>query len=384
MQGPEQLLLTGRIHPISLEIRPLQLENMQARDLGLRDGQIIQATLEMRGDSLKLLINGKLLDVPPGLRFRAGDSVWLKAQARSGGWQLRPMDARAAASTAAAEQVETAAPGAAKAPNPFGANPPAIHLNTSRLQALLLRPPITPELMALFEPKTAAALLKTVGDAELVALFRHLQLSMRGLSPADVQKSVIASGLWLEAMLGSGKAGGAGGVGNASTDVKTLLRRLIRALGERDSPDQARLARAVDDIESAQVESVRAQSRGDLVFPMVIPFSDANPVELEFSHSGRGRKPPSAQVFTVNMHTVHATLGELWLQLTLSSATEVDLMMWALKRETAAVARKKMEALRKALTDAGLSLGTFKVFNAARPLAAASAAPPGSMLDIQT
>ena len=42
MQGPEQLLLTGRIHPISLEVRPLQLENTQARNLGLRDGQIVQ------------------------------------------------------------------------------------------------------------------------------------------------------------------------------------------------------------------------------------------------------------------------------------------------------------------------------------------------------
>ena len=381
MQGPGQLLLTGRIHPISLEVRPLQLENTQARDLGLRDGQIIQATLEMRGDSLKLLINGKLLDLPPGLRFRAGDNIWLKAQARSGGWLLRPMDARAAA---VAGNAETAAADAAKAANPYAGNQqaqPAIHLNTSRLQTLLLRPPLTSELMELFEPKKAAALLKTVGDAELVALFRQLQLSMRGLSPADVQKSVIASGLWLEAMLGSGKPGA---TGTASADVKTLLRRLIRALGERDSPDQARLARAVDDIESAQVESVKAQARGDLVFPMVIPFSDANPVELEFSHSGRGRKPPAPQIFTVNMHTVHATLGELWLQLTLTSATEVDLMMWALKRDTAAAARKKMEALRKALADAGLSLGIFKVFNAARPLAAASAAPPGSVLDVQT
>jgi len=103
MQGPEQLLLTGRIHPISLEVRPLQLENTLARNLGLRDGQIIQATLEMRGDSLKLLINGGLVDLPPGFRFRAGDTLLLRAQARPGSWLLRPVDARSAAAAGAAD-----------------------------------------------------------------------------------------------------------------------------------------------------------------------------------------------------------------------------------------------------------------------------------------
>ena len=148
MQGPEQILQTGRIHPISLEVRPLQLENSQARDLGLRDGQIIQATLELRGDSLKILINGRPVDVPAGLRFRAGDTVWLRAQARPGNWLLRPMDARAAASAAATELAASApATPQAAASNTPSLPPP--HLTTSRLQALLMRPPLTPELMAL-------------------------------------------------------------------------------------------------------------------------------------------------------------------------------------------------------------------------------------------
>ena len=107
MQGPEQLLLTGRIHPISLEVRPLQLENTLARNLGLRDGQIIQATLEMRGEALKFLINGALIDVPAGLRFRPGDTVWLRAQARPGSWLLHKVDARAAASAEAVSPPST-------------------------------------------------------------------------------------------------------------------------------------------------------------------------------------------------------------------------------------------------------------------------------------
>lgn len=379
MQGPEQLLLTGRIHPISLEVRPLQLENTQARNLGLRDGQIVQATLEMRGDSLKLLINGGLIDLPPGFRFRPGDTVTLRAQARPGSWLLRPVDARSAAGTGAVEMAATESLSSASSPQsarPQGLPPPTIHLNTSRLQALLLRPPLTPELMSLLEPKELAALLKTVGNDELVALFRQLQLSIRGLSPEALQNSVRASGLWLEALLGSGQLG-------TVPDVKTLLRRMIRALGERDSPDQARISRAIDDIESAQVESVRAQTRGELVFPLVLPFVDANPVEMRFSRARR-RGQQEAPPFTVDLHTRHATLGEMWLQISVAERTQVHLMLWAIKLQTATAARKQTELLRQRLAGAGLAFGSMRVFNSPRPVEVQQTAPPGAMLDIQT
>lgn len=375
MQGPEQLLLTGRIHPISLEVRPLQLENTQARNLGLRDGQIIQAALEMRGDSLKLLINGGLIDVPPGLRFRAGETVWFRAQARPGGWLLRPMDARAAASAGAVEMAATEQPSSSPSARTPGLPPPAVNLTSSRLQALLLRPPLTPELMSLLEPEELAALLKNVGNEELVVLFRQLQLSIRGLLPEALQSSVMASGLWLEALLGSGQLGG-------TPDMKTLLRRMLRALGERDSPDHARLARAIDDIESAQVESVKAQARGELVFPLVLPFRDANPVELRFARARRRAQEDPA--FTVDLHTVHATLGEIWLQIALTGRTQVHLMLWAIRLQTVTAARRQAEQLRQRLAGAGLAFGTLRVFNAPRPVELHESAPPGAMLDIQT
>lgn len=375
MQGPEQLLLTGRIHPISLEIRPLQLENTLARTLGLRDGQIIQATLEMRGEALKFLINGALIDVPAGLRFRPGDTVWLRAQARPGSWLLHKVDARAAASAEAVEAGATEPTPSPQSARAQGSPPPTIHLNTARLQALLLRPPLTPELMSLMEPKELASLLKYVGNDELVTLFRRLQLSIRGLLPETLQNSVIASGLWLETLLGSGGLG-------TTVDVKTLLRRMLRALGERDSPEQARLQRAIDDIESAQVESVKAQTRGELVFPVVLPFIDANPIELRFS---RGRRLGDQQPgFTIDLHTKHATLGEIWLQISLLERTQVHLILWAIELKTATAARKRVALLRQQLAGAGLVFGSMRVFNAPRPVELQERAPPGAILDIQT
>ena len=54
--GPEQAALPGRLNPIYLEGRPLQLETSIAQQLGLRDGQIVQASVELRGEALMRII----------------------------------------------------------------------------------------------------------------------------------------------------------------------------------------------------------------------------------------------------------------------------------------------------------------------------------------
>jgi len=73
LQGTEQTALPGRLNPFYLDGRTITLLLPIAQQLGLRDGQIIQASLEMRGETLKLLYNGQLIDLPPGLRFRPGE-----------------------------------------------------------------------------------------------------------------------------------------------------------------------------------------------------------------------------------------------------------------------------------------------------------------------
>jgi len=369
MSGPEPIASTGRIHPISAEIRPLQLEATQAREMGLRDGQIIQGSMELRGESLKLLLNGQLIDVPPSFHFRPGDPVWLKAQSRPGGWWLRLIDARRAA---AATNQSTAGQHEASSATELPATP----LTPSRLQALLLRPPMSSTLMSLFEPKEIATLLKSAGDEELIHQFLRMRLSMSNLSAGALQNAVQDSGLWLESMLGRGQV-------SSPLDVKTLLRRLIRALGERDSPHRASLQRAIDDIEAAQVESLSAQSRGELAFALVLPFANSNPVEIEFFRPSRQRNQKEAPPFTVNIHTDHHTLGELWLKISFLGRSQIDLLMWAIKPATAERARQKVSQLTKILRESGLSLGLFRIFNSARPNVPTGSSPPGAMLDVQ-
>lgn len=369
MSGTEPIASSGRIHPISAEIRPLQLEVTQAREMGLRDGQIIQGSMELRGESLKLLLNGQLIDVPPGLHFRPGDPVWLKAQSRLGGWWLRLIDARRAAT-------EIHQSGAGQHETTSATEQAVTYLTPSRLQALLLRPPMSPALMSLFEPKEIATLLKSAGDEELIHQFLRMRLSMSSLSSSALQSAVQGSGLWLESMLGRGQA-------SAVLDVKTLLRRLIRVLGERDSPHNASLQRAIDDIEAAQVESLSAQSRGELAFALVLPFANSNPLDIEFFRASRRRNQKDAPPFTVNIHTNHHVLGELWLKISFLGRSQIDLLVWAIKPATAERARQKVSLLTKSLRESGLSLGLFRVFNSPRPRVPTGSSAPGAMLDVQ-
>lgn len=359
LQGTEQTALPGRLNPFYLDGRTITLLLPIAQQLGLRDGQIIQAAIEMRGDSLKLLYNGQLLDLPPGLRFRPGEQLWLRANRSAGGWTLRAVDGRAAS-----------APSQASTPALTTAADSAI----SRLAALSLRPPTSPTLLSVFQPGVMSGFLKSAGDPALASLFQSMQLSMRGLTPGALQGAVMSSGFWLEALLGRGQPA-------PSPDTKSLLRKLIRSLADKEPVKSEQLRRAVDDIESAQVDSLAAQSRGELTFSMVLPFADANPVEIKFFRPPRrpGQQKPA---FSVDIHTENDELGEIWLKTSVTEAAHVDLMMWALKESVVRLAKRHSNALSERLSLAGLTMDSFNIFHSARPSLPDNWAPPGAMLDV--
>jgi len=359
LQGTEQTALPGRLNPFYLDGRAITLLLPIAQQLGLRDGQIIQAALEMRGAALKLLYNGQVIDLPPGLRFRPGEQIWLRANRSAGGWTLRAVDARAAS-------------GAAQATLPAPAS--AADAGISRLAALALRPPMSPSLLNLFQPGVMSGLLQSVADPALASLFQSMQLSMRGLTPGALQGAVMSSGFWLEAFLGRGQP-------TPTPDTKTLLRKMIRALADKEPVKSGQLRRAVDDIESAQVDSLAAQSRGELAFSMVLPFVDANPVEIKFFRPPR-RPGQQKTAFSVDIHTEIEELGEIWLKTSITEAAHVDLMMWALKASVVRLAKRHSNALGERLAFAGLTMDSFHVFHSAPPSLPDSWAPPGAMLDV--
>ncbi len=358
LQGTEQTALPGRLNPFYLDGRTIPLQLPIAQQLGLRDGQIIQAAIELRGEALQLIYNGQWFELPAGLRFRPGEQVWLRANRSAGGWTLKAVDRGASASAASVTETDDSA------------QPPL-----SRLLTLSLRPPMSPTLLDLFAPAALRGLLQSGASGELAAQAQRLQLSMRGLTPEALQNAVLSSGFWIEALLGRGQL-------SPPPDAKSLLRKLIRALSDKEPAQVSQLKKAVDDIEAAQVESLAAQSRGELLFSMVLPFRDANPVEIKFFRPPRrpGQERPP---FSVDIHTNNDVLGEIWMKTSVSRAAHVDLMMWALKPAVVRLAQRHSDALSKRLALAGLTMDSFRIFNAARPsLPEGWAAAPGSVLDV--
>ena len=362
MIGPDEATRVGRLNPIYLEGKSLQIEAQVARALGLRDGQIVHANVELRGETLKMLINGQLFDLPPGLRFRPGEEIWLRAQAKAHGWLLRPVEPQEE-TTEQSESVFSVS----TSPTPT--------INNSRLLALSLRPPQTPVLTSLFQPAQFEALFRTISSPELAAIFQRMRLSMGTLNANDIEKAVQHSGFWLEAFLAQGKT-------IPLSDNKALLRKMLRALSEADVQSKGKIEKALDDVEAAQVESLAAQTRGEISFSMVLPFIDANPVEIHFFRGARRpgeEKPP----FTVNIHTNNDHLGEIWLKTSISRLAHVDMMMWAVREDVVNLARRHTEALSKRLRDAGLTMDSLRIFHSARPsLPESWSAPSGAMLDV--
>jgi len=114
ISGAEAYLAPGRTNPIYLEGK-LPLVATTATDLGLREGQVVQASVRLERDLPMLMLQGRTLPMPGLSASQAGESIWLRAQ----GGNLVPI------------------------------NPPPL---VSRIANLLYRPEINSVLPQIFQP----------------------------------------------------------------------------------------------------------------------------------------------------------------------------------------------------------------------------------------
>ncbi|MDP4614126.1 MAG: hypothetical protein NWS97_10090 [Limnohabitans sp.] len=369
--GAETAHLNPKIPTIYLEGRlPLVIERTAA-DLGLRDGQVIQATAEARLDRLRLNLQdpaqaGRFIDLPKelpaGLRLASGDTALFRVQLQSDGsiW-LRPLQATPAATPT------TAAP-LAQLPN--------------RMQQLGFRPPDMGALAMLLRPGGLDSLLQGLSSAspELAALqqWQRLRPSMAQLTPEKLQQLMQRSGLMTEAFLAQGLGGGL-------VDLKTGLRQLLRLLQNTSHEAAGRVQDAIDDIESRQLTAAETVTGREWVLSMMLPFSDAEPVTLRFV---RSRRPPGEEKapLVIHLHTRNRDLGEVWLQTRISDETEVDMVMWALREDVVKRARDMTPNLAEELDSAGLNMTRLLVIHGPGPSEPLPWNPPetGSLLDVQT
>jgi hypothetical protein len=487
--SPETMAVAGRLNTLVIDARAPVIQAPEARLLGLTQGQIVNAIAEVRGERLKLILQGRAIELPRGLRLSPGDAVTLKALAQtSGQWQLQPQaingkpvtlaptpqttqapqtasasqttsasQTAQAAQTAPASQAMPAKPipqgqpslqpaqsrAGAATPMPAQTGAPATIAQASapappshvrftpdalaaatnkpaaaqtpagvqplaqpdaavsaRLSALLSRPPDTSAWAHLFKSGALDQLLKWVTNAaprsgaatptlatptgaaaplaERFDQWPLLNLRMGGLTPRTLRDAMLASGLSAEALLARGGSKG-------RPDVKTLLRQLMAVLQQGTNAHTV-VKDAFDDIERAQVDAAQALERRELAFSLVLPFSDAEPINLKFQRHAKRDDAPG-HVYTVDVHTQNQRLGELWMRSQIhiqADRTDVALTMWAVRADVAVQARAHVDDLRDELEAAGLGLIEVQVFNAARPNQDAAWTTPdaGTVLDV--
>jgi hypothetical protein len=371
--GAEALIAPSRINPIFLDGKLLTFQASIAQDLGLKDGQIVQALVRLHGDQPKLLLQGRLIDAPASALAAPGESMWLRVQNKAEGqWSFQPVPAPAG----------TQAPGTAltlTAPTVMMA--PSLAPVVSRIANLLYRPTGAVELSQLYKPGTLDALLGTIARPDLLTQWRGLQLSMSQLTPSALKQAMMGamgSEVWLSR-----------GMPTAIQDPKQMLRRLIDAIStdnlsttqsnDGDDTDSigivSRLQRAVDDLEASQVKAVQAQAQQEILFNMTLPFADANPVELTIRRGPK--KEGESPLLIINVHSKSEELGPVWLKTQLANSEHVELTMWSEDPHVVSQARSRSSLLGQELGNAGLTMKSFQVIQGARPNEASVWAPSG-------
>lgn len=372
MLGPETISAATRVPPVQLEARNLWVQTPVAQQLGLRDGQIVQAVAEVRDQRVRLWLKDFSFELPNGWVLKDGDKPFLRVSNSPGGWgfliQAYP-----------AGQSSTATPASAS----FGLQKP---LDLHGMQALN-----TTVGLLLTQPSGFASFSKLLNDmglglwggqGEMAAMVKRLlqqRSFMAQMNPSMLKRAVLGQARSLENTLLQEQ--------NSDDDLKGILKKMLALANEGsaegvDKEQSRELEAATRELEAAQAQSAQKLINGDLSLHVVLPFVDADPVELHFQKPSRkpGQEEPP---LSVDIHSRSRLLGEIWLNTVISQSTSVDLVMWALRSDVAGMARQRSGELGLELGAAGLQLHSFQIFNAPRPLVRAGEASGtrGSVID---
>ena len=374
MLGADIVSSANRVTPIQPETRPMWVQTLVAQQLGLRDGQIVQGLAEVRDQRVRLWVRDFFFELPNGWVLKDGDKPFLRASHTATGWgfliQSYPPG-----------QTSSATPAAAG----FGLQ--------QQLDVQHLEPRNATTLgMLLTQPAGFASFSKLVNDmslglwggqGDMLAYVKRLlqqRSALAQINPSMLKKAVMGQARSSENILLQAQ--------EPADDPKTVMKKMMALMREGAvegvEQEQVReLEAAVRELESAQVQSAQKWLAGELSLHVVLPFVDAEPIDLHFQRPAR-KRGQEEQPLSVDIHSRSRMLGEIWLNTVISHATTVDLVMWALRGDVAELARKRSVELGLELGSAGLQLNSFQIFNAPRPLVRASEASGTRGLVIDT
>jgi hypothetical protein len=373
MLGAESVLGAMRATPVQLDMRPHWIETSMAEQLGLQDGQVVQALVEKKDGRVRLWLKDFSFDLPNGWVLKDGDKPFLRVSVNPGGWGLliqNPTDLSAATDKANVALSGLGGKGAAGAVSGAGfvaADAVANSTATSnRLNTLVFQPPgfaAFRQLLQMIDMRAPQIAQLTMGQSDVLARLSGMGLSMGQLQPLGLRKALAPYFRSVENQLSQRQ--------KVEDEPRSLIRQLLGSLGEEDTGAAVNglsedLHKALNELEAAQLQSAIDLNRGELNLRLMLPFSDADPVELHFQRPPRqpgDENPP----LSVDIHSQSRRLGEVWLHTLIKAGHQVELTMWALREEVAQQARMHATELVMELGAAGLELQQFQIYNSPRP-----------------
>ena len=377
MLGPELVSAASRIGPVQAENRSVWVQTPVAQQLGLRDGQIVQATVEVRDQRVRLWVKDFFFDLPNGWVLKDGDKPFLRVSHNPGGWgfliQAYPNGQAPPATATPVNQLFGLNPGAALASEAAQPEP-----QSNRLGMLLMHPPGFATFSKLLSDVAQGSWSTQAEIGPWLQRLLQQRNSMAQINPSMLRKAVMGQARSIENILLQGQ--------EAADDPKTLLKTLLSLLSEEGNNKGVlrQVEDAATEFEAAQAQSAQKMQQGELSLHVILPFIDADPVDLHFQRPAR-KKGQEEPPLSVDIHSRSRVLGEVWLNTQISKGSDVDLVMWALRGEVARLAKERSGELGLELGSAGLQLQSFQIFNAPRPLArvSESSGTRGSVIDLR-
>jgi len=469
-------VLINYIRPpvVQMDPRTMGVTAQVAQDLGLTDGQVIQATAEVRDNVIRLVLKGFKIDAPTfkvdaptfktsaptfkleapslsGSDLKDGQSVELRASLGSAGWTLTPsfntnlnpsttsnnsvnINANPNLASSAQNLGTGSSVGELAAAHGLSANGFKLNQNmassgvlpnwSARVNSLMFDPSKMSVIFELLMPEVFSRALVQPQLQSWLQRWNANRLSMAGVNAGALKNFVLGQSRSLENRIASqsvashmsnsgnhsstarGNADNINTLKNSLTsegselaglnglnvlndlsDPKSMLGSLSALLSQMPQTDELgklnhQIKTANHELESAQIQSVQHLLRSELGFHVVIPFVDADPVDLYFKKNKTGKDDDPTPSYSVDIHSKSRVLGEVWLNTTIVKSTQVDLIMWAVSPEVAELAKTNASELGYELSASGLNLNSFQIFNAPKPSELEEPKPSsGSVLD---
>ena len=339
MLSPEGVNMMARPNTVYVEgaAAGVRVEPEQARLLGLRAGETINAVVTQRQDGNVLLVGKQQLPLPDRMNLPPGQ-VSLLVRVISGQPVLALTDPALAAQVAAAHQRTDSDGRFSRLLNHIG----SFHLSR------------------LFSPGHLPALAAQAGGPEMQRGLASLLLDSGKLDSTVLRQMVQNMGLFGEHQASLNP-------GQAAPGLKSMMLAL-RALMQARQMETTSLSGAIDEIEARQIDSLAQQAAGRSHYSWVIPFADQHPVFIELEHHDGSEADGTGvqESWTVDLEVGLTETVSMAANVRISHEGVLVLRLWLPEPTFYRLAEAGKTELEAMLSGQGLSLGGLTIYPVAR------------------